>query len=204
MSARTSDSVWERAGLGFSALAVFFAVASARAQATREFVLRGLTADLVDTPAIAYSGGGRVAIRTVGTGQNRWLRIEAQYESAPEWADDVRLEYHVLLGDLREPIYLKGEETYIHVARGRGHVAAMFVHPKTVQRYMKTPAPRQISVLLYYQNRLIDAASQPPSSARWWEQLTPVVGQLLPRSQTPWAVLDDDRYEMSKPKPTNP
>ena len=185
-----------------AAMALFFLTAVTQAHGQSAFKIRQIVVDLVDNPLVPYTSNPMPRLpRPPVIGQSRWVRIETQYDSSPEWADDVRLEYHVSATDSQQSIVLTGQESYINVARGSGHLAVMFLHPRTVQRYLNGQAPKRVTVLISYQNGLMDGQSFPPSNTRWWEQLTARTGLLLSRMQTPWAVLDNDRYEAIKPAP---
>jgi hypothetical protein len=137
--------------------------------------------------------------RAVGVGQN-WLRIETEFESSPEWADDVQLKYYVLLGRGDNARILVGDMTYINVARGSQHSSAMFVHPNTLQRYGGGQV-EAVAVQLFYKGRLIDQSSYPPSDNRWWERGTAISGLVLAPRDTPWSIFAFDRYESPKPAP---
>ncbi|MCX7916322.1 MAG: hypothetical protein N3A53_08495, partial [Verrucomicrobiae bacterium] len=128
----------------------------------------------------------------------RWLRIEVQFDSEPEWADDVTLKYYVLVGRGREAKLLVGELTHVHVARGT-HYSAMFMHPNLLKRL--GGQVEAVAVQLFHQNRLVDMQSDPPSRARWWEQYTPLPGHLLSPERTPWAPVAAERYEAIKAAP---
>lgn len=138
--------------------------------------------------------------RPVTAGQN-WLRIETDFESAPDWADDVQLKYFVLLGRGDNARCLVGQVTYINVAKGGQHSSGMFVHPNTLQRYGNGQV-EAVAVQLFYKGQLIDQSSYPPTNDRWWERLAPVSGLVLPPGETPWSVLAFDRYESPKPTPS--
>jgi hypothetical protein len=138
--------------------------------------------------------------RAVSAGQN-WLRIETEFASSPDWADDVRLKYFVLLGRGNAARSLVGQITYVNVAKGSQHYSAMFVHPNTLQRYGNGQV-ESVAVQLFYNGRLIDQSSYPPSNDSWWDRLVPINGLGLPPRDTPWSVLAFDRYE--SPKPTTP
>jgi hypothetical protein len=137
--------------------------------------------------------------RSVSAAQN-WLRIETEFESSPDWADDVQLKYHVLLGRGQNVHVLVGEITYINVARGRQHYSAMFVQPNTLQRYGNGQV-EAVAVQLFYKGQLIDQSSYPLTNDRWWERNTPISGLVLPPRETPWSALAFDRYESPKPTP---
>ncbi|MGD0060429.1 MAG: Amuc_1102 family pilus-like protein [Verrucomicrobiia bacterium] len=169
-----------------------------QAPASPSFRIRAVRQRLVSPPdyrSIVSGAGGR----SVSAGQN-WLQIETEFESSPDWADDVQLKYYVLLGRGENAHALVGEITYVNVAKGPQHYSAMFVHPNTLQRYGKGQV-EAVAVQLFYKGQLIDQSSYPPSDDHWWERATPVSGLVLPPRETPWSVLAFDRYESPKPTP---
>ncbi len=130
----------------------------------------------------------------------KWLRIETEFDSTPEWADDVQVKYYVLLGSGRDTRMFVGDVTYVNVAKGPRHVSAMFMHPNTVQRYGNGDV-QSVAVQIFHRGQLIDQDSAPASRQRWWEGYTPVPGYLLTPQQTPWSIISYDRYEALKPTP---
>lgn len=148
-----------------------------------------------DYRSIVQDTGGR----SLSAGRN-WLQIETEFESSPDWADNVQLKYFVLLGRGDRTYTLTGEMTYINVAKGTQHASAMFVQPNTLQRYGNGQV-EAVAVQLFYKGQLIDQASFPPSDNHWWERNTPIGGLVLPPRETPWSVLAFDRYESPKPTP---
>ena len=169
-----------------------------QAPASPLFRIKAVRQRLVNPPdyrSIVSGAGGR----SVSAGQN-WLQIETEFESSPDWADDVQLKYYVLLGRGENAHALVGEITYVNVAKGPQHYSAMFVHPNTLQRYGKGQV-EAVAVQLFYKGQLIDQSSYPPSDDHWWERATPVSGLVLPPRETPWSVLAFDRYESPKPTP---
>ncbi len=137
--------------------------------------------------------------RSIAAGQN-WLRVDTEFESLPDWADDVQFKYFVLLGRGETAHCLVGEITYVNVAKGAQHHSAMFVHPNTLQRYGNGQV-EAVAVQLFYKGRLVDQSSYPLSNDHWWERLTPISGFVLPPRETPWSIFAFDRYE--SPKPTS-
>jgi hypothetical protein len=131
---------------------------------------------------------------------DKWLRIETEFDSTPEWADDVQVKYYVLLGSGKDTRMFVGDVTYVNVARGLRHISAMFIHPNTVQRYGNGEV-QSVAVQIFHKGQLIDQDSGPASHERWWESYTPVPGYLLTPLQTPWSILSYDRYEALKPTP---
>jgi hypothetical protein len=171
------------------------AMAQERATGPGDFKIRSIRKQLMvaeDVRALA-SGTG-----VAGSAANKkWLRIEVEFDSAPDWADDVLMKYFVLVGKGRDAKLLVGEITHVNVQKGTRHVSAMFAHPNTVERYGKGNV-EAVAVQLFHQSRLIDQNSDPATNQRWWEQYTPTTGQLLPPHYSPWASVAHERYEAAK------
>lgn len=167
-----------------------------QASALPPFRIRAIRQRLVSPPdyrSIVMDTGSRST-----SGSQNWLRIEAEFESSPDWADDVQLKYYVLLGQGNNTRCLVGDMTYVNVARGSQHYSGMYVHPNTLQRFGNGQVAA-VAVQLFYKGQLIDQTSYPPSDDRWWERATPTSGFVLAPRDTPWSVLAFDRYESPKP-----
>ena len=129
-----------------------------------------------------------------------WFRIDTQYETKPEWLDEVSFKYYVLVKAKEgskgpKQVLFSGDVTYINVAEGK-HKSDMYIHPSTLERFGEVQA---IAVMISVQGRVEVIESVPASTQRWWEQLAPTEGMLLNRMQTPFAMLYFDDYEAVKP-----
>jgi len=167
-------------------------------ETTSTFKIRTIRQQLVSAPdyhSLILGTGNRSSAMS-----EKWLRIETEFDSTPEWADDVQLKYYVLLGSGKKSRMFVGDVTYVNVARGSRHISAMFMHPNTVQRYGNGDV-QSVAVQVFHRGQLIDQDSAPASRDRWWEGYTPVPGFLLTPQQTPWSIISYDRYEALKPTP---
>lgn len=124
-----------------------------------------------------------------------WLQIEVQFETKPEWVDDLKLVYYALMGSDKEFKLFKAEITHSHVSKGAQHYSAVFMHPNALRRFNDGRMPKLVGVQLLYRDRPFHEASQPARKDRWWEQLTPHPEGLLTPMQTPWGVVSSERYE---------
>lgn len=159
------------------------------------FRIRNIRKELVKAPGYNVDmGGGRPA-----TIYQDWLRVEVQFDSRPDWADDVQIKYYVLLSDDGKYKLFSGELTHVNVQKGQ-HYSAMFVHPNTVQRFGRGRVTA-VAVQLFYQGKLMDQLSEPSANKRWWEDYSPVQGYVLSPLLTPWSVAASDRYEPIKATP---
>jgi hypothetical protein len=123
-----------------------------------------------------------------------WLIMEVSFSSEPDWADDVTLKYFVLIGTGRDAKLFSASITHVNVKRRSSHYSAMFLHPNVLDRY-GAGRVQAVTVQLFHKGRLIAQESEPNLRTRWWEQFTPIAGQLLPPQETPWSVVAHERYE---------
>jgi hypothetical protein len=181
---------------------VLFATTVAQAQRgpvepPKEFRIRSIKQERVEAPK--YGGAAGELGGRPSTLYSDWLRIEVQFESRPEWSDDVVLKFYVLMGEGRDRKMFSGEVTHVNVQKGQQHYSAMFVHPNTVRRFGAGKI-QAVAVQLFYQGRLIDQKTD-VNVDRWWEQFSPVPGYVLNPLQSPWSVVAGERYEPIKATP---
>jgi len=161
---------------------------------SRPVKIRGIKGGKASTPEYQLLKGQTMA-RT-----RDWFQILTQYETDPEWIDELTFTYYVLTrskqGPQRGPVLFRGEATYVTIQKGK-HMSDMYLHPSTLARYGDVEA---MAVLITYKGQLVAIESQPPSQQRWWEQLAPVDGFILNRMETPFAMIDFDTYEAIKPR----
>ncbi|MCF7838584.1 MAG: hypothetical protein K9N49_08125 [Candidatus Marinimicrobia bacterium] len=153
--------------------------------------MRRITDDKVQTPEYNVRVGG-----SSGSGRRRlWYVITTEYDSAPDWIDEMRFRYYVLVRDKQNTQRLFSDEiTYVNVAKGR-HESVIYLHPSTVDRFGDVQA---IAVQVYVEGRLAGLINKPETNVRWWEQFSPTPGYLLNRLQTPFAMINFDNYEAIK------
>lgn len=131
-------------------------------------------------------------------GQTReWFAVQTQYRTAPEWLDDLTFTYYIVVRAKSGPqkfTLFKGDVTYVNIQKG-DHKSDMYLHPSTLARYGDV---ERVAVVISAQGRVVAMESLPASTTRWWEQLTPVDGYVLNRTQTPFAMINFDDYEAVK------
>ena len=164
------------------------------AQERADFKIRNIRRTQTDAPNYNVNSDLGGFPSTMG---RQWYKIEVQYESQPDWADDVQLKVYVLLGTGRDAKMFVGDVTHVDVQRGTQHYAGFFLHPNTLRRYGGGQV-QAVAVQLFYQNRLLDQASDPTTQERWWERYSPVTGYVRNPLDTPWAPIAAQRFEASK------
>lgn len=128
-----------------------------------------------------------------------WALFECEFDSQPEWADDVEVKWYVLLSGKQQTL-ATGSDTYIYVKRGRRHVAAMLMHPLVMDRWVGSTAQTgmDVGVEILVQGRLWSFDDTKHTRKQWWQQFTPQPGLLMRVDESPWATTLYADYEWSK------
>lgn len=165
-------------------------------QASDVLRVRRIEGTLVRAPQYDVRGG------TSTQRQRQWLQVRTEFETRPEWIDELTFTYYIVLQNRRreegqpEFMLFRGENTYVNIASTRDGLSTVFLHPSTVERYGEL---FRVGVVISSQGRVLGMASNPESDQRWWEQLPPRSGFVLNRMQTPFAMVNFDDYEALKP-----
>lgn len=130
---------------------------------------------------------------------DQWLAIELAYETVIPWTDDLKITYYAYMqtGNPREPeVILRGEETFTNIPKGT-HEDFAFIHPAVLQRYGRVMG---IAVEFTYGDRLVAAETTPSNFAYKGavERLPKKDGAILPKNQSPFALVDVSGFEMTK------
>jgi len=150
----------------------------------------------------------------VGRGVNRsreWQSISVTYDTAPEWIDELLIQFFVLGmkpdPETRRNMYslYKSAVRYVDIEKGRNHMAVAFLRPAALKRYGE---PVAVAVVFTVAGKVVGELSDggmklPP---KWWQNplvtdskdLTVREGYLLDRSKSPWALINPDDYEVIK------
>ncbi len=129
-----------------------------------------------------------------------WWRVVVEFETAPEWIDELEFTYYVYMKDQSNrgaEVMFRGAVTYVNIAKGK-HLSDMFLHPSSVARMGRV---EQVAVVVKSKGAVV-AMESTAKTPNWWDRFPPVDGVLLNRAQTPFWVLDFDAYEAIKPAVT--
>ena len=207
------QGVWT-AVLALAALAVVSAVRAQQAAVPgtssenvriRKFTKAGRSA-MVRSPEY-QTNVGRSAL---GSRKPReWAYIEVQYDTAPDWVDEVEISFHVLTEE-RTP---EGKKVYnlyrcssrfADIAKGE-HLAAAVLPPSAVERHGE-PVGLAVEIAVGGQVVVADQSVSINMPANWWRNPTvvdaPAVtkrdGFLVDRSKTPFAFANIDDYDLPR------
>lgn len=151
---------------------------------------------------------------SVGSGVKRaqdWHVVFVTYDTAPEWIDDLLVQFFVLSAKLdpetRQNKYSLYKKTvrYGDIERGRNHRAEAFLRPEALKRFGEVVACAAVFTL----NGAVVGEPEEKSGTlpeTWWRNplvidnpaLTVRDGYLLNRTESPWAMINADDYEVIK------
>lgn len=171
--------------------------AAAVSQAGKEIQVRKVEMSQIRTPE--YSSSVNEATITA----NNWTRILVRFDTEADWIDQLEMRFYIVVKNSRTSAYtmFTGTFVYSEVSKGRNHQAAVFLRPRTTERY---GVPERAGVEVYSKGELVSAGSWPEDNKAWWRTATAnlrtVEGYVLERSQTPFAFIAVDNYEVPKAK----
>jgi hypothetical protein len=127
-------------------------------------------------------------------GGKPWLRLLADFSSAPAWADGIAFYYDVLLVKGSDYRVISGTARYSNVKRGN-HSAVLYMSPGAVERF---GAPVAANVRTSYKDESSGEISwsEPGKAAPdgWAKQFQRYPNQLLPISLTPFVATEYGKY----------
>lgn len=142
---------------------------------------------------------------TKRAGSRDWAQLNVQYDTDPEWLDEVVFRFYVLLRGKTAADYvlLKGVVTYVDVARGRAHQGCAYVRPAALERYGEILG---VAVEANVKGETVSVLSEgrlgpsKPLPLEWWKNQTliPKEGYIVDKSKTPFALVNFDDYEALK------
>ena len=150
----------------------------------------------------------------VGRGLNdarEWQAITVEYDTAPEWMDELLIQFYVL-SVMRDPetkrnaysLY-KTAVRYMDIEQGRGHMAVAFLRPTALLRHGE---PVAVAAVFTLEGKIVAEVSDEDAKLpeKWWSNAlvtdsaatTVRDGYLIDRNKSPWALINSDDYEVIK------
>ncbi len=201
-----------RAGLICLLFAFYVAVlpASAQAPAAEQEIVRVRRLEAfgprakIQTPDFQARGRG---IQRSATPPGEWHMITVDYDAMPDWTDELTFRYFVVTRIMRDGApafsFFRHVVRYGDIERGRSKQSTVFLRPVTIKRYGE---PIGVAYEIMFEGNVVASGSQEAADFRvpenWWnnrqvtELLTERQGYLLDRSQTPFALVNIDDYEV--------
>lgn len=185
-------ALWLAAGSAWAQLPGPGAAAAAGGGGSDLLRIRKMTPTTEKTPIFKTAVQGQVPAR-----QTDWWRVVVEFETAPDWIDELEFTYYVYMRDQSNKgaeVMYRSVVTYVNVAKGK-HLSDMFLHPSTLARLGRV---EQVAVVVKAKGAVV-ATDSTAKTPNWWDRFSPVEGVLLNRAQTPFASIDYDMFEQIKP-----
>lgn len=152
---------------------------------------------LMKSPDASGGGGRRASVR-------EWAEIGVQFDSDPEWLDEVTFQFYALLKSREgELTLLKATVNYVDVERGRAHQGCAYVRPAALARFGEVIG---VAVEALTKGEVAASLSEgklgpgKPLPPEWWKspKLVPKDGYIVDKSKSPFALTNFDDYEALK------
>jgi len=128
-------------------------------------------------------------------GNKKWLQIAVHYETRPEWMDRLTLEFYVLLPTPeKETLLFKGIVQYVDIPESRDHLAEMYMHFNSYERYYGRGKTRT-AVLAKIDGKIVAVDKRNSLENKWWEEVPAHPRGLLNRLDTPFRIVNAEDYE---------
>lgn len=170
--------------------------ATVRKTQKQDFKIEKITLDYLSKGRAGFDGFEPSGLSGLSSGagkEGKWAKIEVEYQSYPNWTDEVYLDFYVLVSG---PLVLTERVTQINVAKGKRHHAAVYLHPTTILRYGQI---QRIALQIATKEKVQDIAQWPTRSKKeWWNEHPAQSGLIKKTFQTPFSLDRPDRYEDTK------
>jgi len=172
---------------------------AAGAQSTREAVaIKTLEITKTKSPDFSYSG----VVNESNFVSVDWSKILVRFDTDADWTDQLEMRFFIVVKNPKTSAYtmLTGTYVYSDIPKGRNHLVAVYLRPRTLDRYGNVV--EQAAVEIYSKGEVVAMRSFPESTKPWWRtaNVRSVEGYVLDRSQTPFANIAWDNYEIPKGK----
>jgi len=149
-------------------------------------------------PDFSYSG----MVNEANFVASDWAKILVRFDTEADWTDQLEMRFYIAVKNPKTAAYtmFTGAYLYSDIPKGRNHMVAVYLRPRTMERYGNMV--EQAAVEVYSKGEVVSYRSFPESNKPWWRTSTvrSVPDYVLDRSQTPFANIAGDNYEMPKGK----
>lgn len=187
-----------------------------------EVQITKIESTFIEAPKFVGTGYSK---KTTGRPKS-WLEVEVTFErnpgpKSPKFADELTFDYYILLKNEhvnkdRKPTLLKGTITHIHIPEGKDLHVVAYVSPRTLARFFDGKVPANAAQALTDVGVTISdgtgmvAIATAKGTVRggkgWWDNsalYSPISGFVFNKTETPFAPLEWDFYEVVKPRSSN-
>ncbi len=186
---------------------------SARAQSDSQGTISidKIDVDLVEAPVFGVSN---LPPANFPQKPGKWLEIDFSYNvnSDRQILNEVQFRAYVEVQDLATPAdkegppaVLIGETTVTSVPNGK-NTGSFFIHPFNLNRFggeraaadYKQPKGKNIRIEAYIDGQQVSVKDRRDDDPNWVGQMKKLPGMVVPRDQSPWALINCDRFPPAK------
>ncbi len=183
----------------FAALVTAFVMAPVEAKAQQIKVdIKDVNVETMPTPQFAYQGESKRL-----PSAREWIEVEVEFEVESanrdqKYVDDVEFTYYVVMNDDKNTMLVE-RVTHINVPVKSEIFSNVFVSPSTIVNLTGSEASsasvvQAVAVEVRFQGALVGGEATDKASTKWWQTMARTEGLLLPKNETPFAILWTDRY----------
>ncbi len=182
----------------FSLCALLMAApfASAQTAAAKEFDVKKVTIQMIESPTFSVTGPPAKQHRPA-----KWLEIEVDFDAKPEFTDELTFNYYVFFN---KRLFV-GQVAHVSIEKGNALHSVMYISPKTMARIAAgkvVTAGEVVATVQIAKPGIQMPVAEKSSKAvqpNWWASLKQETGFLVNKNETPFAPLYWDHYEAIKP-----
>jgi hypothetical protein len=131
-----------------------------------------------------------------------WTKVLVVFDTDVEWIDQLEARFYIAVKNQKTgtACMFTGTFVYVEIPKGRNHQAAVFLRPRTTDRY---GAAEAAGVEILSQGETVASGTFPDTlKPQWWRTTTlrSVEGYVLERAQTPFVFVAIDNYEVTRAK----
>ena len=156
--------------------------------------------EITKTKAPDFSYGGIVPEANIISAD--WAKVLVRFDTVADWTDQLEMRFYIVIKNPKTAAFtmFTGKYAYSDIPKGYNHLVAVYLRPRTMERYGNMI--EQVAVEIYYKGEVVSVKSFPASDKPWWRtaNVRSVEGYVLDRSQTPFAKIAGDNYELPKGK----
>lgn len=176
--------------------AISLAPVGARAQQVKVDV-KNINVETMPTPAFAYDGKSKKLPQA-----QEWVEVEVEFEVKGTFEDgfvpELEFTYYVVIDDPAKTMLVE-RVTHVNIRQDGEMYSNVFVSPTAIEKLTGSPATSAnvvagVAVEVRFQGALIGGDTTQKSGGNWWQTRPQTAGQLLKKSDTPFAILWTDRY----------
>lgn len=154
------------------------------------------------TPEFEYSGASNKKTPT----RREWLELDLKFKiegkSTSEYISQLLFKYYIVLDD-KDKTMVTAQITHVNVPIGEDIYSSVYLSPGALAKYFGKGKASERSIAgyaveVFHKGELKGGKTDKSDGGKWWQTRAAVPEVLMPKSDTPFALLWWDRYADSQ------